>query len=106
MRYYERYIAIAKAAGLGFLESPTWRASADWGGKLGYSRDAIATNRDAIALMCKLSAIHATSTTPIIISGCVGPRGDGYDPVTSCRPRRRRPTTLTRSAPLSRPAPT
>ena len=82
VRYYERYIAIAKAAGLGFiLESPTWRASADWGGKLGYSRDAIATvNRDAVALMRKLSAIHATSTTPIIVSGCVGPRGDGYDP--------------------------
>jgi homocysteine S-methyltransferase len=35
VRYYERYIAIAKAAGLGFvLESPTWRASADWGDKL------------------------------------------------------------------------
>jgi homocysteine S-methyltransferase len=28
VRYYESYIAIAKAAGLGFvLESPTWRAS-------------------------------------------------------------------------------
>src|SRR5690349_4047590 len=42
-RYYERYIAIAKADRLGFiLESPTWRASADWGAKLGYSADDIA----------------------------------------------------------------
>ena len=43
VRYYERYIAIAQADGVGFiLESPTWRASVDWGSKLGYSRDAIA----------------------------------------------------------------
>ncbi len=82
VRYYERYIAIAKAAGLGFvLESPTWRASADWGDKLGYSGDAIAAiNRDAITLMHELRARHANSTTPIVVSGCIGPRGDGYDP--------------------------
>jgi S-methylmethionine-dependent homocysteine/selenocysteine methylase len=43
VRYYERYIAIAQADSVGFiLESPTWRASVDWGSKLGYSRDAIA----------------------------------------------------------------
>ena len=51
VRYYERYIAIAKAEGMGFvLESPTWRASADWGAKLGYSADDIvAANRDVAA---------------------------------------------------------
>ena len=32
--YYSRHAAIARANGLGFiLESPTWRASADWGPK-------------------------------------------------------------------------
>ena len=53
MRYYERYIAIAKAERMGFvLESPTWRASADWGAKLGYSADDIvAANRDSLQLM-------------------------------------------------------
>jgi S-methylmethionine-dependent homocysteine/selenocysteine methylase len=82
LRYYERYIAIAKSRGLGFiLESPTWRASADWGGKLGYSREEIAAvNRDAIALMHDLRLRHETKATPIVVSGCVGPRGDGYDP--------------------------
>jgi S-methylmethionine-dependent homocysteine/selenocysteine methylase len=82
VRYYESYIAIAKAAGLGFvLESPTWRASADWGDKLGYSRDAIAAvNRDAVTLMHELRARHANGTTTIVVSGCIGPRGDGYDP--------------------------
>ncbi len=82
VRYYERYIAIAKADGLGFiLESPTWRASADWGDKLGYSRDDIAAvNRQSIELMHDLKGKHESKTTPIVVSGCVGPRGDGYDP--------------------------
>ena len=82
VRYYERYIAIAQADGVGFiLESPTWRASSDWGSKLGYSRDAIgAVNRESIELMHELKARHAHRTTPIVVSGCVGPRGDGYDP--------------------------
>ena len=50
--YFERYIALATANGVGFvLESPTWRASADWGSKLGYSADALAAmNRKSIAL--------------------------------------------------------
>jgi S-methylmethionine-dependent homocysteine/selenocysteine methylase len=82
MRYYERYLAIAKEAGLGFvLESPTWRASADWGEKLGYARDGIdAVNRASIDLMLGLRAWHERPATPIVVSGCVGPRGDGYDP--------------------------
>src|SRR5512145_2276083 len=38
-RYFARYAEIASANGTGFiLESPTWRASSDWGEKLGYSR--------------------------------------------------------------------
>ena len=47
-RYYEPYIALAKEDGLGFiLESPTWRASSDWGDKLAYSSDEmVAVNRD------------------------------------------------------------
>src|SRR5215470_4781306 len=31
-KYYERYIDVARSGGHGFiLESPTWRASSDWG---------------------------------------------------------------------------
>ncbi len=82
VRYYERHLAIAKAEGVGFvLESPTWRASADWGDKLGYTRNQItAANRDAIGLMLNLRAKHQTVNTPMVVSGCVGPRGDGYNP--------------------------
>ncbi|MBX6369733.1 MAG: homocysteine S-methyltransferase family protein [Rhodospirillales bacterium] len=81
VRYYERYIEIAKRDGVGFiLESPTWRASSDWGEKLGYTRDDIAAvNRDAIALMFELRDRYRFGA-PMVVSGCVGPRGDGYDP--------------------------
>jgi S-methylmethionine-dependent homocysteine/selenocysteine methylase len=88
MRYYEPYIVIAKEAGVGFiLESPTWRASADWGEKLGYTREGIAAaNRASIELMLGLRARHETPPTPMVVSGCVGPRGDGYDPGLAMSP--------------------
>jgi S-methylmethionine-dependent homocysteine/selenocysteine methylase len=81
-RYYARHAAIAEANGLGFiLESPTWRASSDWGRKLGYSGGALAAvNRTAIALMTDLRDGCESQASPMVISGCVGPRGDGYDP--------------------------
>lgn len=80
--YYRRHAAIALAHGLGFiLESATWRASPDWGEKLGYSAQALdAANRKAIGLLHELRAELETERSPMVISGCVGPRGDGYDP--------------------------
>jgi homocysteine S-methyltransferase len=82
VRYYERYIDIARASGMGFiLESPTWRASADWAAKLGYSGNDIAeVNSEAIRLMHDLREAYETTSTPMVVSGCVGPRGDGYEP--------------------------
>lgn len=82
VRYYERYIDIARANRTGFiLESPTWRASADWGARLGYTAADIAqANLQAIGLMHDLREAYETATTPMVVSGCVGPRGDGYQP--------------------------
>jgi homocysteine S-methyltransferase len=82
VRYFERYIAIAEADRRGFiLESPTWRSSRDWGEKLGYgSKHLAAANRESIGLMLDLRARHETRSLPMVVSGCVGPRGDGYDP--------------------------
>lgn len=79
--YYERYLAVAREEGLGFiLESPTWRASTDWGELIGYSPDEIsAVNEDAIYLMKELVQKHQHNGSPLVVSGCVGPRGDGYD---------------------------
>ena len=80
--YYDRYAATAVEHGTGFvLESPTWRASPDWGQKLGYDRDRLArANRAAIAMMHDIRETRATAQTPLVVSGNIGPRGDGYDP--------------------------
>jgi S-methylmethionine-dependent homocysteine/selenocysteine methylase len=79
-RYYRSHTALARDHGVGFvLESATWRASADWGDKLGYSRDGLAqVNREAIEMLEAIREEYADTT--MVISGCVGPRGDGYDP--------------------------
>lgn len=80
--YYRLHANIALQAGTGFiLESPTWRASPDWGTKLGYSPNALdAANRVAIRLMQELRDELESERSPMVISGCIGPRGDGYDP--------------------------
>ena len=80
--YYDRYVSMAVRHGTGFiLESPTWRANPDWGAKLGYDRDGSPrANRAAIDMMREIRAAQATSKTPLVISGRIGPRGDGYDP--------------------------
>jgi len=81
-KYYRSHASIACANGLGFvLESPTWRANPDWSEKLGYSKAALSeVNRLAVALMRQLREQFETPHSPMVISGCVGPRGDGYDP--------------------------
>lgn len=80
--YFDRYIEIAKASGTGLLlESVTWRASRDWTAQLGISEaETVRINRDAIAYLESVRGRHETPETPMVISGCVGPRGDGYDP--------------------------
>jgi S-methylmethionine-dependent homocysteine/selenocysteine methylase len=86
-RYYAPYAAFAQERGLGLvLESPTWRANPDWAEQIGYSRDELdRLNRKAISLMEELRAEYA-SNAPIVISGCVGPHGDGYSPATMLTP--------------------
>ena len=80
--YFRNYIEIAKRAGVGFvLESATWRANPDWATKIGYSADELdKMNRHSIALLQELRDEYEDGTTPMVISGCVGPRHDGYNP--------------------------
>jgi len=86
-RYYRKFIEIADETGSGFiLDSPTWRCSTDWGARLGQDADRIARfNQDAIALMAELRD-EARTSGPVVISGCIGPRGDGYAPETQMSP--------------------
>ena len=83
-RYFIRYAELARGHGAGFvLESPTWRASPGWAGEIGYTPAELdAMNRKAIALMEDLRSEYETDDTPVVISGCVGPQGDGYSPET------------------------
>ena len=78
--YYSRYAAIARDRGLGFIfESATWRASPDWASKLGISQSELdELNRAAIEMLKPLREEFETARSPMVISGCVGPRGDGY----------------------------
>lgn len=80
--YYARYAEMAAEKGFGFIfESPTWRANGDWGERLGYSpRELAEANRQAIALLHDLRLAYEIEGSPMVVSGCVGPRGDGYDP--------------------------
>jgi S-methylmethionine-dependent homocysteine/selenocysteine methylase len=78
--YYEAYLALARERGLGFiLDTPTWRANADWGPQLGYDREALrALNMRAVEYLETLRRLWERPGQPIVLNGVIGPRGDGY----------------------------
>lgn len=56
-----------------------YRASPDWGAKLGYSRDALAEfQHRCIDFLREVAAPYRGDLPDIAICGCVGPRGDAY----------------------------
>jgi S-methylmethionine-dependent homocysteine/selenocysteine methylase len=79
-RYFDAYAAIAVRDRVGIvLETPTWRANADWVVRLGYEPEQMGQlHADSVGLLLERRRIHETSATPVVISGCIGPRGDGY----------------------------
>jgi homocysteine S-methyltransferase len=79
-RYYRRYLEIARQRGTGFiLDSATWRANPDWGAKLGYDAARLRDiNQRAIAMLVDLRSAFESAGAPHVISGAIGPRGDGY----------------------------
>ncbi|HEY6378328.1 MAG TPA: homocysteine S-methyltransferase family protein [Candidatus Dormibacteraeota bacterium] len=80
-RYYRRHAEIARASGVGFiLEAATWRASSDWGARLGFTREALdEVNRRAVELLVTLRG-EFDATIPVVVSAAVGPRDDAYRP--------------------------
>ena len=84
-KYFQTYALMAQRLGTGLiLESATWRASADWGAKLGYGTRQIAdANQRAIGLLETIRDGFRGDAKKAVISGCVGPRGDGYNPVST-----------------------
>ncbi len=86
--YLLPYLALARKYDVGFiLDSPTWRANADWGTKLGYSAEELADmNRKAIAMLSATRSEYETDRSPMVINGVIGPRGDGYVPTALMSP--------------------
>ncbi len=80
VNYYSQYAQIAAAAGAGlFLETPTWRASSDWGARLGVGADGlVGVNTDAVRLLAELGERYSDEVPEVVVAGMVGPRGDGY----------------------------
>ncbi len=75
--YYERFLAVAAELGVGIvLDTPTWRASADWGARLGYgAKQLYDINVSAVSMIRSFAKGH----DDVVINGAVGPRGDGYE---------------------------
>ena len=80
--YFRGFLELAERVGSGMiLESATWRASSDWAEALGLAQDELdQLNRDAVMMLIGLRAEYQSKVPDIIVSGCIGPRGDGYDP--------------------------
>jgi S-methylmethionine-dependent homocysteine/selenocysteine methylase len=81
-KYFGTYAGLAERFDTGLvLESATWRASTDWGTKLGYNAKEIAdANRRAIGVLEEIRNDFKRNLKRVVISGCLGPRGDGYNP--------------------------
>jgi S-methylmethionine-dependent homocysteine/selenocysteine methylase len=80
-RYFRAYADVARDQGIGcILESMTYRASEDWGAKLGLSPAQVADrNRKGIALLEDIRSEYEDEIPHVVISGCMGPRYDGYN---------------------------
>jgi S-methylmethionine-dependent homocysteine/selenocysteine methylase len=76
--YFLDYLRIGATHGYGLvLETLTWRASSDWAPSLGYDDVRLrAANERAVAFLRDLRDAEAGS--PVVVSGCIGPRGDAY----------------------------
>jgi homocysteine S-methyltransferase len=79
--YYRPYLALAaRTPGAGFvLETPTRRASIDWGDLLGYDEAALAAiNRQAGEFCQQLRRTWAPRIEgDLVVAGLIGPRADG-----------------------------
>lgn len=88
-RYFLDYLSIAEEFGTGIvLETATWRASPDWAAKVGTSPEKLAElNRQAVEMLVALRDRRPVDAKPLVVSGCLGPRSDAYQPTEIMTPR-------------------
>jgi S-methylmethionine-dependent homocysteine/selenocysteine methylase len=77
-RYYASYLDLAEQEGVGIvIDTPTWRASLDWGSRLGYDPVRLAAiNQHAVEFVTALA--DERPGLQRVVNGVIGPRGDGY----------------------------
>jgi S-methylmethionine-dependent homocysteine/selenocysteine methylase len=82
VRYYEAYLEVADRHGVGIaLDTPTWRASTDWATKLGYPVERmVQLHQVAVDMLLELRGRWERPGVPVVLTGVIGPRGDGYRP--------------------------
>lgn len=81
--YFRDYLRISASRGYGLvLETLTWRASSSWGEQLGYDAARLReVNQHAVGCLLDLREREADSV--VVVSGCIGPRGDAYSDLGS-----------------------
>ncbi|MBC9928195.1 homocysteine S-methyltransferase family protein [Leucobacter sp. cx-169] len=85
--YFRPYMALAETTGIPIvLDTPTWRANADWGSVLGDDAESLArVNADAVAFV-RTTAEAFAPEAEVVVNGCVGPRFDEFDAATRMSP--------------------
>ena len=80
-RWHRDHAVAATDHGLGVsVDAATWRASSDWGDRLGYDPAALdRVNQDLVGLLQRIRADLDPGTTARV-GGTLGPRSDGYSP--------------------------
>jgi homocysteine S-methyltransferase len=81
--YFRRHVDIAVQHSCGvILEAPTWRASRDWGARIGYpAAELRRVNESAVELLAGVRGQYRdAASSPVVVSGCIGPRADAYHP--------------------------
>jgi homocysteine S-methyltransferase len=105
--YYRPFLRLARDRHAGFiLDTVTWRANADWVGQLGYDAAALERiNRQAVDFAAQLAHEFAGPTTPVVVNGVIGPRGDAYHPESLIRRTRPSAITVSKSRTSATPRP-
>lgn len=77
---FRRYFEVAAEHNTGMLlNGHDYRASPDWGEKLGYSAEGLRQmQRRTIRFLDELRTEYADRVTDVYIAACIGPRGDAY----------------------------
>ena len=77
---FRRYLEVAAAHDTGMLlNGHDYRASPDWGEKLGYSAEGLREMQHrTIGFLDEMRAEYANRVSDVYIAACIGPRGDAY----------------------------